>query len=275
MTLLELLDRTTGYFESRNIGSPRFQAESLAAHVLKKQRLALYLEFDRPMQESELDALRPLVKRRGEGEPLQHIVGTTDFCGLTLECTPEALIPRPETEMLVELVSDTLGSQPAGTLVDVGTGSGCIALACAGALPAWKIIATERSPDALKLARRNGGRYPELEVEWLEGDLLAPVNPAPQAVVANLPYLTTEEMEQLPAEVKMDPASALDGGKDGLDDIRRLITSLTPETAFCFLEMGIAQGEAISSLFKDAGYGHGRIVDDLTNRPRFAAAQRS
>lgn len=274
MTLLELLDRTAGYFESKEITSARFQAESLTAHVLGKPRLALYLEFDRPMQEAELDALRPLVKRRAEGEPLQHIVGTTDFCGLTLECSPEALIPRPETEMLVEWVTDTLGNHPGGTLVDVGTGSGCIALACAAALPGWKILATEKSPAALALARRNGDRHPELKVEWLEGDLLAPISPPPLAVVANLPYLTREEMTPLPPEVKNDPVSALEGGEDGLDNIRHLIASLAPETTFCFLEMGIAQGDAITALFKDAGFSDVSLAEDLTGRPRFAAAQR-
>ncbi|MEM6886365.1 MAG: HemK/PrmC family methyltransferase, partial [Verrucomicrobiota bacterium] len=171
MTLLDLLDRTTEFFQKKNIESPRLQVEHLVANVLNKKRMELYLEFDRPMQEAELDTLRPLVKRRAEGEPLQHILGDTEFYGMRIKCDARALIPRPESETLIEKVLDTLEGQTPGTLIDVGTGTGCLALACAQQLPDWKIIGIDISGDALALAQENHALHPDLNVEWHEGSL--------------------------------------------------------------------------------------------------------
>ncbi len=274
MTLLELLDKTTEFLTKKKIDSPRFQVECLVAHVLQKKRMTLYVEFERPMQDAELDQLRPLVKRRAEGEPLQHILGDTEFYGLRIKCSPAALIPRPETEVLVEKVLDTLEKKPAGTLVDIGTGTGCIALACAAHLPEWKITGLDISPDALALAAENAELHPEINVNWQHSDLLAEWEAAPDAIVANLPYLTAVEMESLQKEVTYDPDLALAGGRDGLDLIRKLCGSIPSETRFCFLEAGIDHHQELHQLLSEAGFTEIEVFADLNGHKRFAAGRR-
>jgi release factor glutamine methyltransferase len=273
LKLLELIQRTTDYFAKQGVASPRLQIESLLAHVLGLPRMQLYLQFDRVLSPAELDALRPLVKRRAEGEPLQHIVGTTGFMGLTLACSPCALVPRPETEVLVDQVTEALRLRPAGHVVDVGTGTGAIALALALALPEWRVSATDVCPQALELARRNQAAYPDAaRVEFLQADLLGGL--APDAVVANLPYLTDEEMRTLPPEVKRDPELALRGGADGLDLVRRLVEQLPESVAFLALELGPDQPPTVARLLQVRGFSHIRIAEDLSERPRFVLATR-
>src|SRR5499427_7474265 len=154
MTVLEVLSSTTGYFQKRNIDSPRFNAEHLLAHVLGRKRIDLYLEFERPLPESDLTPLRELVRRRGTGEPLQHLLGTVEFCGRSFRCDKRALVPRPETEQLVELLVSRFKSEIAHSrIVDVGTGSGVIALSLALECPRAEIVGTDISEDALMLAR--------------------------------------------------------------------------------------------------------------------------
>jgi release factor glutamine methyltransferase len=275
MTLLELLDRTTAFFTQKGIESPRLQVEWLVAHVLQKKRMTLYVEFERPMAAAELDQLRPLVKRRAEGEPLQHILGETEFFGLNLKCSPAALIPRPESEVLIEKVLDTLEKESPGTLVDVGTGTGCLALTCATHLPAWKIIGTDISADALALARENNQLHPELKVEWQQGSLLSSLDTPPDVIVANLPYLNEAEMSSLQKEVTYDPALALDGGADGLDLIRDLCQSIPASTRYCFLEAGTQHQDAMRELLTAAGFSQVEIFADLNGHQRFAMASRS
>jgi release factor glutamine methyltransferase len=273
LKLLELLDKTAAYFAKQGVASPRLQIESLLAHVLKLPRMQLYLQFERIVNPAELDALRPLVKRRAEGEPLQHILGETGFCGLTLACSPAALVPRPETEVLVDLAAATLAPLPPGHLVDVGTGTGAIALALARALPAWKISATDVSPDALALARRNAAAQEGGErVEFTEADLLGTIQP--DAVIANLPYLTDAEMDALPPEVRHDPALALRGGPDGLDLVRRLIATLPPSVHTVALELGVGQADTVAGLLDGAGFNTIRKASDLSERERFVIARK-
>jgi len=274
MTLLELLNKTTEFFEKRQLASARLQAESITAHVLNQPRLSLYLQFDRPMQDAELNALRPLVRRRADGEPLQHIIGHTEFFGLQLACSPDALIPRPETEGLVERVIASLENKPPGRLLDVGTGTGAIALACAKALPEWKVHAVEPSAGALALARRNAECFPDIHVEWHEGEFMGDSLPCPDAVVANLPYLTPVEMESLSPEVRHDPESALHGGEDGLDLIRQLIRCFPMKVGHCFLEIGIQQGEKVHQLLAEAGFSRIAIEEDWNGCVRYAIGTR-
>ncbi len=279
MTLLELIDKTTAFFAAKHIESPRLQVELLVAHLLQKPRLSLYLEHDRPMTESELDQLRPLVKRRASGEPVQYILGTTNFCGIELKVTPAVLIPRPETEWLVELILQKLPlqqiSSPASglTLADIGTGSGAIALALAADLTDWDIHATDLSPEALEIAQANAAAHPELKVTFHHGDLLTPLPHPPTAIVANLPYLTDAEIQDLPPEVKAEPRTALSAGPDGLDQVRRLITSLPPETRFIALELGLGQPEILKNELTEKNWT-ATIHPDATTRDRFLIATR-
>jgi release factor glutamine methyltransferase len=227
-TVLEVITATTDYFAKNKIESPRLNIEHLLAHVLGKRRMDLYLEFDRPLEEKELGPLRELVRRRVDGEPLQHLLGTVEFFKLTLRCDKRALIPRPETEQLCELLFAEAKTEACawarGHLVDVGTGSGCIALALAAALPEARVTAVDLSDDALALARENAGlTAPAGRVAIMKSDLLDAVEGPVDLLVANLPYVPSAEVPTLQREVLRDPLSALDGGPDGLSFVRRLL----------------------------------------------------
>jgi release factor glutamine methyltransferase len=227
-TVLEVITATTDYFAKNKVGSPRLNIEHLLAHVLGKRRMDLYLEFDRPLGEKELTPLRDLVRRRAEGEPLQHLLGTVEFLNLTLLCDKRALIPRHETEELCEhLVAEAKSESciwKSGHIVDVGTGSGCIALALAAASPQARVTAVDLSDDALALARENASRTGLADrVSIAKSDLLTAVEPPVDLLVANLPYIPSAEIPTLQREVLRDPLSALDGGPDGLSFVRRLL----------------------------------------------------
>lgn len=267
--LLEVLNASADYLAKKGVPSPRLQAEMLMAHVLKLERMALYLEFERPLNDETLDTLRPLVKRRGEHEPLQHILGEVEFLGLRFQCAPEALIPRPETELLVETVIDRLTGTSPQLLYDVGTGSGVIALTLACRFPGVRVLAIDSDERALELARTNHALHPNAQVEWKHGDLLCEAQENASAVLANLPYLTSEEMLSLPPDVRRDPVNALDGGADGLDLIRRLIPQAAKLAPRLFLEIGINQAKEVSELMRLSGYEVTEIVKDLADRDRF------
>ncbi len=274
MTVLELLEKTTVFLRQKEVASPRLQVELLLAHVLGIPRLQLYMQFDRPLGDTELDALRPLVKRRSEHEPLQYIMGETGFCGLTLECRPGVLIPRPETEMLVEWVLAEISAAPPAHLVDVGTGSGAIALALAASLPeSSAVTGTDINPAALALARANQQRNAGLgRVRWQEADMLGSLQP--DAVVANLPYLTTDEMSALPPEVCKEPSTALDGGTDGLGPARRLVQTLPDSVRFLALELGGVNAPVLAKELNTSGWPEVRHETDLNDVPRFVIARR-
>ncbi|MFH1066629.1 MAG: peptide chain release factor N(5)-glutamine methyltransferase [bacterium] len=270
--LLEILNDCSEYLKNHGVESPRLQAELLMGHVLNMPRLHLYLNFEREISEETLAKLRPLLKRRGQREPIQHITGETSFCGLTLKCSPAALIPRPETELLVELVVKNLREVTPGLIYDVGTGSGALALALASQLAGWRVVATDNSNAALELAKENHARTPQLAVSWLCQSLLENQTKPAAAVVANLPYLTTEEMKNLPTEVRADPPSALHGGEDGLDFIRQLLPQAAQLAPRLFLEIGPVQAETMKILAQQAGFASVSVELDLAERPRFIVA---
>lgn len=209
-TVVRMLEWATDHFRSLDVPSPRLSIEWLLSHVLQVKRLDLYLQFDRPLTMDELDALRPLVRRRGRHEPLQYLTGSTDFYNLTLRVTPEVLIPRPETEQLVELMLRDHPGDEVRRLLDIGTGSGCIALAAKKERPAWQVTAIDTSAEALRIARENA-RDNNLEITFAPGDLSGYSPPEKQhIIVSNPPYIPEDEATELPREVAgFEPSAAL------------------------------------------------------------------
>jgi release factor glutamine methyltransferase len=259
MTVLEVLSSTTGYFQKRNIDNPRLNAEHLLAHVLGWKRMELYLAFDRPMRESELAPLREFVKRRGLGEPLQHLLGTVEFCGRTFRCDQRALVPRPETEQLVELLISHFQIEiESGRLVDVGTGSGVIALSLAAEFPKAEIVGADISEDALMLARENVERLGLADrVRLLRSNLLENVQPEFNLIVANLPYVSIEDRQNLSREVLHDPEVALFAGARGDELVGQLIAqapSWLRAGGILALEIGVGQSDMFVAALADKNF---------------------
>src|SRR5437763_8676029 len=223
MTVLEVLESTTAYFKKRKIDSPRLNAEHLLVQVLGCKRIDLYLEFERELDEAELALLRERVRRRGQGEPLQHLLGTVEFCGRVFLCDKRALVPRPETEELAELLKSKI-QNPKSKIVDVGTGSGVIALSLAAQFPEAEVYAVDISEDALSLARENAAQLGlTSRIVFLGGDLLTYVTHVYDVIVANLPYVARGDRATLSREVLHDPDIALFAGERGDEVVRKLI----------------------------------------------------
>ena len=278
MTVLEVLQSTTGYFQKRNIDSPRLNAEHLLAHVLGRKRIELYLEFERPLPESELMPLRELVKRRGAGEPLQHLLGTVEFCGRSFRCDKRALVPRPETEQLVELLISHFKSDSAcSRTVDVGTGSGVIALTLAAEFPKAEIVGADISEDALMLARENAERLGLADrVHFLQSNLLESVQTHFNLIVANLPYVSTEDRHNLSREVLHDPEVALFAGARGDELVRQLIgqaSSWLRPGGMLAMEIGIGQSEALVAALAEKNYRDISTDKDYSGVIRFLFAR--
>jgi len=230
-SVLELLRWTTDHFAARGLRSARLDAEILLAHALDCDRLRLYLEFEKPVEEAERERFRALVRARGnERVPVAYLTGSREFWSLPLRVTPDVLIPRPETEALVEAVLGIFAEPDAiGHVLDVGTGSGAIALALARERPALEITATDCSVAALKVARENARRLEcEARIRFLEGDLLAPVRGESfDAIVANPPYLARVEADSLAPELRHEPELALFAGETG-DEVARALIRAAP-----------------------------------------------
>jgi release factor glutamine methyltransferase len=264
------------------VESPRLQIELLLAHVLRLPRLQLYLNFERLLHETELNQVRELVRRRGNREPLQHLTGATSFCGLDFAVGPEVLIPRPETEVLAERAWNLLAasSEVQATALDFGTGSGCLAITLACHCPAARITALEVSEPALAVARANAARHGVADrINWVLGDGFEAVHPGAQfdIVVANPPYIPTDEIAGLTPEVRdYEPRRALDGGSDGLGLIRRLATqarAFMRPTGYLVVEFGDGQAEAIAALFAASGWAVDGVEPDLSGRARIFVAR--
>src|ERR1035437_8996022 len=284
MTVLEAIQKSTEFLAKKGVESPRLQTELLLAHLLKLPRMKLYLNFERALTPAETDGLREFIKRRGQREPLQHITGSTSFCGLEIAVNRHVLIPRPETEILAELgwqFLSTLNSQPS-TALDFGTGTGCIAIALAVKCPSAKVVATDVSPDALALAKQNAGRHNVAErIEFVQGNGFAAfqsegrVTRVPNSeietkirdscnsplrkmefdlIISNPPYIPSAEIATLQPEVRdFDPRGALDGGADGLDFYRKLAMEAKPflkPGGKIMLEFGDGQADAIRNIFE-------------------------
>jgi release factor glutamine methyltransferase len=279
MTVLELLQATTSYFGKKGVEQPRLSIEHLLADTLGKKRIELYLEFDRTLSEQELEPLREKVRRRAEGEPLQHLLGHWDFFGRTFKTDRRALIPRSETELLVETVLKEFKTcaEPGNRLVDVGTGSGILAITLALERPDLEVSAVDLSEDALALARENAERFGVLDrITFRCTDLLDQIAGPFDWVVANLPYIPTGEFHTLQREVKFDPTCALDGGKDGLTIIKRLIESVPGKivsNGLIALELGQGQAEEVSGFMADQNYRDISIRKDYQGVERLLIAR--
>ena len=274
--MLDVLQSTTAYFKKRKIDNSRLNAEHLLAHVLRRKRLDLYLEFERELTESELVPLRDLVKRRGEGEPLQHLLGTVEFCGHTFLCDSRALVPRPETEELVELLKSEVRN-PESEILDVGTGSGVIALTLVKEFPEAKISGTDISEDALALARENAARLNLRDrVRFFKSNLLENVEGTFDLIAANLPYIAARDRHTLSREVLHDPEVALFAGGQGDELVRELIgqapARLRPGGMLA-LEIGFGQSEALLSILAEKNYRDICSKNDYSGRPRFLFAR--
>ncbi|MEI6351293.1 MAG: peptide chain release factor N(5)-glutamine methyltransferase [Verrucomicrobiota bacterium] len=274
-SVLEVLRATTEYFTKHGVESPRLNAEHLIAHALGKKRLDLYLEFDRPLGERELEPLRELVRKRAAGVPLQHLLGTVEFHGRTFISDARGLIPRPETELLMELIlREPLPESP--RVLDVGTGSGVIALTLAAELPAAQVSAVDASEDALSLARENAERLGLTgRVQLFKSNLLAGVEGAFDLIVANLPYIPAGEIASLSREVQHDPRLALDGGPIGTELINQLIGQarehLNPGGRLV-LEIGHDQALPLGAELERQNYRDIRPVADYQGVLRFLFA---
>ena len=260
MTVLEILNRTKTFFEKKGVPDARLDAEYIISHGLKmKSRMDIYLNFEKPLTDAELDVLRQMVARRANREPLQHIIGDTSFRGFIIKCDKRALVPRPETEMLVDMAKERLKGIETPLIVDVGTGTAAISIACAKEIAGAKVLATDISEDALSLARENadanelGANAEGSNLTFAQGDLLdaVKVDQKIDCLIANLPYIPDGEKGKLQPEVdKFDPALALYGGPDGLDLVRKLLQQTEGKLsagAPILLEIGSEQAEVLKN----------------------------
>jgi release factor glutamine methyltransferase len=279
VTVLEAIQKSTKFLGKKNVESPRLQTELLLAHLLKMPRMKLYLNFARALTPTETDALRELVKRRGQREPLQHIVGSTSFCGFEIAVNRHALVPRPETELLAEEGWKFLGENKTAAL-DFGTGTGCIAITLAAKCPNAKITALDLSSDALALAKENAAANKiAARIHFLQGDgfTALPKDLQFDLIVSNPPYIASGEIETLQPEVRdFDPRAALDGGADGLDFYRMFAAqakSFLKTGGEIMLEFGDGQADAIRKIFEGEKWIVEAVREDYSQRARILIAK--
>lgn len=283
LSLLEIITKTTEFFASRGVESSRLNAEQLVGHALGLTRMQIYVQFERLLTQAELDKIRPLVKRRAQREPLQHILGTVEWGDLILKCDKRALVPRPETEELLELVLQKAkpaeGAAP--RVLDLGTGTGALALALAKAWPAASVTAVDASDDALALAAENAVALALAErVVFLKSNWFAALPPDAcfDVIVGNPPYLTDDEVAAAEPEVRIhDPRTALVAADDGMADLRVILAGAAGRLApggLLALETGTGQHAALVAEARGAGLEQVESRRDLSGRDRFITARR-
>lgn len=275
-----MLDWATDFFEKKEVPDPRHSIEWLLAETLDIKRLDLYLKYDRPLSPTELDTLRPLVKRRANHEPLQYIIGFTDFMNARISVDESVLIPRLETEQLVEIILDEHPGDQQLSVLDLGTGSGCIPIALKMERPSWNLSAIDISRDALELAQKNAEQN-EVEIHFSEGNLLAPDSIEPDApldiIVSNPPYITPDEKEMLEPQVReFEPQEALFTGdtEKMYGAIIQFAEQNLAGDGTLYLEIHEQYSQQILTLFeKDSWTAY--IRKDYDKKPRFIIANKS
>ena len=278
-TVLETLDKGTAYLAKKGIEDARRNMQMLVAHQLSCTRMDLYLRFDQPMEESDLVPLREMLKKRGEGVPIQHLVGSVFFHRREFKCDGRGLIPRPETEELAEWLLKHAKLPEEARILDMGCGSGVLGLTLAAEIPAARVTLADLSADALALSRENAGQLEIGNAEFVESDLFSALGDRTyDLVVANLPYVPEADRATLAKELAHDPALALFGGPDGMDVIRRFV----PEAArrllpggWLALEIGIDQAAETESLLRAAGLQEIQTIKDISGVARFPVARRA
>ncbi len=280
-TLLRALQWIQGYFADKGLATPRLDAEVIMAHVLKTERVMLYARFDQPLQGPELAAIKQLVARRARREPVAHLVGHKEFWSLDLTVNRDCLIPRPDSETVIEVALDRCKSSAIERIVDVGTGSGCLALALAHERPSARVFALEASAAARAVAALNAERTGLADrVVICDSDLVSglPAEGIPvDLLVANLPYIPTADIDDLMPDVRFfEPHLALDGGPDGLDLYRRLLREMPAvlaNNAQVVLEAAPDQIAQLAELLSQAGLTDIATYLDVGDRPRVAAGR--
>ncbi|MBS3791257.1 MAG: peptide chain release factor N(5)-glutamine methyltransferase [Candidatus Bipolaricaulota bacterium] len=272
-TVKEILDWTRDYFKGAGVERSRLEAEQLLAYTLDVDRIQLYMDPDRPLDENELNNFRPLVKKRKSGQPLQYITGQVSFMGLSLKVDERALIPRPETEEMTEEILDGFRDYEGVKVLDLGTGSGAIAIALARFLVEPNITAVDKSPEALELARENARRNDlEDEIEFRGSDWFSKVSGNYDVIVSNPPYVPSSKLKELKEEIKdHEPPEALDGGEEGTREIKNIldqVESHLSDNGTVFLEIGHDQGEEVKNYATAQSLSDVRLIEDSQGTER-------
>ena len=274
----ELLEETAAFLEGRHVQEAKAKTELMISHILKCRRLEVYLRREEAVPRSSVESLEGFVTRLLEGEPLQYVLGETVFMGHPFKVDRRALIPRPETELLVEAVlkNEGLWHKELPCVADIGTGSGCIAISLTMASPRARFQAVDISPAALDLARENARALGvEDRIDFIQGDLLEPLDPESlDAIVSNPPYVATSEYARLPREIHdHEPPMALEGGRDGLSVISKLVQQAATRLksgGILLMEIGENQAAQVRELMEAAGYFNVEILKDLAGQDRIA-----
>lgn len=277
-TIREVLNWTRGYFEDAGIVQPRLEAEILLAHALDVDRLHLYMAPDKPLTTDERSRYRSVVKERQSGTPLQHVIGEVNFYGLRFRVDREALIPRNETEELLDQVIKRAPRDRDIRCLDLGTGTGVIAVCMARYLPKAQVTAVDISPEALQMARENAALNEVTErIEFVESSWFAQVEGEFDFIASNPPYIRSDELADLPVEVRVhEPSVALDGGADGLDRIREISEGLRAHLkpdGVVLMEIGHRQGDSVKQLFESIELVDVSVERDMAEKDRFVVGR--
>lgn len=274
-TIAETLSQATRYLAEAEVSEPQLNSQTLLAHAIGSDRTHLIINFNQQVDAAASELFWSLVKRRANGEPVQYITGVQEFYGLEFEVNPSVLIPRPETELIVEEVTKLASHQLSQLVIDVGTGSGCLAIAIARELPLARIIATDISGDALEVAKRNAEKLGVSErIEFFQTDLLEAIDAdlVPDFIISNPPYVAAHELPNIQREVReWEPDVALTDFGDGLSFFRRLLTeapSRLKDGGYLLCEMGFTQSEQVESIARDGSWSEKRLLQDLQGIPR-------